>query len=192
MTLTRDVGHTEGVEGAAAVGSRVLVIGMAGAGKSTFSRVLAARTGLPLIHLDVHYWQPGWVKPSESDWREKQRDLLSGPAWIADGNDPESLDLRLERADTVVLLETPWWICAGRAFVRGLRKPVGEMPEGCDDSVIRRLRDEWRLVGIIVRRRRSEVDEARATISQQGSHVSLYRIGSKREAEAFLRALAER
>lgn len=180
------------MESVGAIGSRVLVIGMAGAGKSTFSRALAARTGLPLIHLDVHYWKPGWIKPSESEWRDKQRDLLSGRTWIADGNDPESLDLRLGRADTVVLLETPWWVCARRAFFRGLRKPAGEMPEGCRDSAIRRLRDEWRLVGTIVRHRRSEADHARATISQHGSHVALYRIGSKREARAFLSALAER
>jgi adenylate kinase family enzyme len=164
---------------------------MAGAGKSTFSRALSARTGLPLIHLDVHYWRPGWIKPSESEWRAKQRDLLSGPTWIADGNDPESLDLRLERADTVVLLETPWWICAGRAFLRGLRKPVGEMPEGCNDSAIRRLRDEWRLVGVIWRHRRSEAEHARAMISQHGKHVVLYPIGSRREARDFLGALAQ-
>jgi adenylate kinase family enzyme len=170
----------------------VLVIGMAGSGKSTFSRALSAQTGLPVIHLDVHYWKPGWIKPSESEWRETQRDLLTGSTWIADGNDPESLDLRLERADTVVHLETPWWICAGRAFLRGLHKPVGEMPEGCDDSRIRRLRDEWRLVGTIWRRRRSESEHARAMISEHGSHVAVCRIASKREARSFLSALAQR
>ena len=31
------------------VGRRFLVIGMAGSGKSTFSRALSARTGLPVI-----------------------------------------------------------------------------------------------------------------------------------------------
>ena len=35
-----------------------------GSGKSTFARALAARTGLPVIHLDLHYWKPGWVRPS--------------------------------------------------------------------------------------------------------------------------------
>ena len=175
------------MEGAgAAIGSRVLVIGMAGAGKSTLSRALSARTGLPVIHLDRHYWKPGWVKPSEDEWRDEQRRLLSGSAWIADGNDPETLDLRLERADTVVLLETHWWICAGRAFLRGLRKPVGEMPEGCDDSPLRRLRDEWRLVGIIWRHRRSEAEHARAMISRHGRHVVVYAIQSKRESRGFL------
>src|SRR5215471_16943293 len=117
-----------------AVGRHVLVDGMAGSGKSTFSRLLSQKTGLPLIHLDVHYWKPGWVEPSEEAWRGTQRELLDGAAWIADGNDLDTLDLRLERADTVVLLDTAWWTCAARAFKRGLVRPVGEMPPGCPDS----------------------------------------------------------
>src|SRR5215471_10074644 len=139
-----------------AIGRRVVVTGLAGSGKTTFSRSLAAKTGLPVIHLDVHFWKPGWIAPSEGEWREKQRDLLAGDAWIADGNYHETLDLRLERADTVVILDTPWWVCSGRAFLRGVRKPDGEMPEGCDDSPWRRLRDEWRLAFVIWRNRRSE------------------------------------
>src|SRR4249920_3403602 len=143
-------------DAALGIGRRVLVTGMAGSGKSTFSRALAAKTGLPVIHLDLHFWKPGWVAPSEREWREKQKRLLAGDAWIADGNYHETLDLRLERADTVVFLDTPWWVCASRAFARGLRKPVGEMPEGCKDSVNRRLRDEWGGVGRIWRNRRSQ------------------------------------
>ena len=172
----------------ASIGRRVLVIGMAGSGKSTFSRALSAKTGLPVIHLDVHYWKPGWVEPSEKEWREKQRSLLAGEAWIADGNYYETLDLPLERAETVVLLDTPWWICAARAFARGLRKPGGEMPEGCEDSVTRRLRDEWGIVGRVFQDRRSEPDRARAIVSQHGSHAALHVLRSKREAEEFLKA----
>jgi adenylate kinase family enzyme len=168
------------------IGRRILVIGMAGAGKSTFARSLSAKTGLPVIHLDVHYWKPGWVKPSENEWREKQGRLLAGDAWIADGNYYETLDVQLERAETVVFLDTPWWICAGRAFARGLRKPVGEMPEGCEDSVGRRLRDEWGIVGRVWRRRRSEPTQARAMVSEHGSHAALHVLGSKRAAKEFV------
>ena len=171
------------------IGSRVLVTGMAGSGKSTFSRSLAAKTGLPVIHLDLHFWKPGWVAPSEFEWREKQSGLLAGDAWIADGNYHETLDLRLERADTVVFFDTPWWVCAGRAFLRGLRKPVGEMPEGCDDSSWRRFRDEWRLAIVIWRNRRSEPEREHEIISQYGHHVVLHTLGSKRAAEEFLGAL---
>jgi adenylate kinase family enzyme len=171
------------------VGHRVIVTGMAGSGKSTFSRALSARTGLPVIHLDYHYWKPGWIEPSDDEWRDKQRTLLAGDAWIADGNDRQTLDLRLERADTIVVLDTSWWTCAGRAFIRGFRKPVGTMPEGCEDSVRRRLRDEWRLVGVIWRYRRSEPEQERAIVSQHGQHAALHVLGSKRAAREFLSGL---
>lgn len=169
------------------IGRRVLVIGLAGSGKSTFSRALSMRTGLPVIHLDVHYWNPGWVRPSEEDWRERQRHLLSGDAWIADGNDLETLDLRLEHAESVVLLDTSWWICAGRAFLRGLRRPADWVsPEGCEDSVMRRLRDEWGLVVAIFRNRRSEPERGLAIVSKLGEHATLHVLGSKRASKEFL------
>jgi adenylate kinase family enzyme len=174
-----------------AVGRRVLVTGMAGSGKSTFARALSTKTSLPVIHLDLHYWKPGWVKPSDDEWREKQRTLLGGEAWIADGNYHETLDLRLERAQTVVVLDTRWWICAGRAFVRGIRKRPSwlHMPEGCDDSVRRRMLDEWRLVGVVWRNRRSEPERERAMISQHGSHATVHVLGSRRAAKEFLGSL---
>jgi adenylate kinase family enzyme len=169
-----------------AIGQRVLVSGMAGSGKSTFSRSLAAKTGLPTIHLDLHFWKPGWVAPSESEWREKQGDLLSGDAWIVDGNYPDTLDLRLERADTVVLLDTHWSVCAGRAFLRGVRKPDHEMPVGCADSTWRRLRDEWRVALVTLHERRSESEREREIISQHGQHAVLHVLASKRAVRHFL------
>ena len=81
IVVARRLWETEQVkEASGAVGRRVLVIGMAGSGKSTFSRALSAKTGVPVIHLDFHYWKPGWVKPSDDEWRDKQRGLLAGDA----------------------------------------------------------------------------------------------------------------
>jgi adenylate kinase family enzyme len=172
------------------IGHRVLVAGMMGSGKSTFARALAARTGLPVIQLDVHYWKPGWVRPSDDEWRKRQRELLAGDAWIIDGNYNETLAIRLERADTVVYLDSPWWLCAKRAFMRGLRKPDVEMPEGCKDSVYRRLRDEWGGVGKIWHNRRSEPEYARSEIFHHASDTTVHLLHSRREATAFLDALS--
>jgi adenylate kinase family enzyme len=146
---------------------------------------------LPAIHLDVHYWKPGWVKPSDDEWREKQRMLLAGDAWIADGNYNETLDLQLERAETVVFLDTPWWICASRAFVRGLQKPPTwcEMPEGCDDSWRRRLRDEWRVAGVLCLNGWSEPKQVLAIVARHGSHAALHVLRSKRATTEFLEAI---
>ena len=168
---------------------RVVVTGMAGSGKSTFSRALSAKTDLPVIHLDVHFWKPGWTEPSEDEWREKQRDLITSDKWILDGNYHATLDLRLERADTAVFLDTPWWICAGRALVRGVRKrPVGfQLPNGCDESALRRLRDEWSLAWRLWRNHRSERELELGILSRHRDHLALYVLGSKRAAREFLR-----
>src|SRR3954468_18205326 len=170
------------------VGRRVVVTGLAGSGKSTFAPALAARTGLPVIHLDLSFWKPGWVAPSEAEWRVKQRGVLAGDAWIADGNYHETLDLRLERADTVVVLDVPWWRCSGRAFLRGFQMP-DELPHGCDYPRWMRLRDEWRLAVRIWRQRRSEPEREREIISQHGRHASRFVLRSKRAVSEFLDGL---
>jgi adenylate kinase family enzyme len=150
---------------------------MAGSGKSTLARALATRSGLPLIHLDLQFWKPGWVQPTEAEWREKQRDVLAGNAWIADGNYSETLDLRLERADTVVVLATPWWRCAGRAFLRGFRMP-DQLPEGSEY--------EWRLIPLIWGGRRADLACEQAIIAEHGQHATRHVLKSKRAIRQFL------
>jgi adenylate kinase family enzyme len=176
------------VLGATSVGRRVVVTGLAGAGKSTFARALSARTGLPVITLDLHFWKPGWKEPTEDEWRDKQTGLLAGDDWIADGNYPATLDLRLERADTVVILDTAWWICAWRAVVRGVRRrPVGfELPKGCDESGWHRLRDEWCLAWRIWRVRRSERERELEILSAHRGHLALCVLCSKGAVREFL------
>lgn len=166
-------------------GRRIVVTGQAGSGKSTLSQALAAKSGLPLIHLDLQFWKPGWVEPSEAEWREKQRGVLAGESWIADGNYTETLDFRLERADTVVILATPWWRCAGRALLRGFRMP-DRLPEGCEYSAWQRLRDEWRLIPAIWRNRRTEPENELAIIAEHGRHATRYVLKSKRAIKEFL------
>lgn len=86
---------------------RVAIIGSGGAGKSTLARAVGERTGIEVIHLDEHFWYPGWVETPTDEWRARQADLCARDAWIMDGNYGGTLDLRLARADTVVLVDLP-------------------------------------------------------------------------------------
>ena len=174
-----------------AIGRRVVVTGMAGAGKSTFSRALAAKTGLPLIHLDLHRWNPGWTRVPRAEFVERQRVLLAGETWIIDGNDVDG-DLLVERADTLIILDTPWWICAWRAFRRGIRRPPGaQMPEGCQDSASQRIRDEWGIVWRNWRHRKSIRHRELSLAARCQGHVQVHVLCSKREASAFVNAASE-
>ena len=177
-------------DGPDALGRRVVVTGLAGSGKSTLSLALGARTGLPVIHLDLEFWKPGWTPPSEAEWRERQSRVLAAEAWIADGNYRETLDLRVGLADTVIVLDLPWWRCSGRALVRGLHLP-DQLPGGCTYTRWERLRDEWQLAGRIWRGRRAEPAHEREIIASHAGHATVHVLRSKQEADAFLARFGE-
>ncbi|NNE67489.1 MAG: DNA topology modulation protein [Pyrinomonadaceae bacterium] len=115
---------------------RVLVVGSCGAGKSTFSRKLQEKTDLPLIHLDRYYWKPDWVESSVEEWTAKVSELISGDKWIIDGNYGGTMDLRMKRADTVIWLDLPRYLCIYRVLKRTLSANSSarpDMAEGCEE-----------------------------------------------------------
>jgi len=89
----------------ALLGDRVAVIGCGGAGKSRLALALGRRLDLPVVHLDEHYWRPGWQPTDPSAWRALQERLVSRHSWVIDGNYLSTIDLRLGAADTVVFLD---------------------------------------------------------------------------------------
>lgn len=101
---------------------RVLVLGCSGAGKTTLARELAAITGLPLVHLDQHYWRPGWTEPDAETWTAQLSTLVAQPRWVMDGNYGGTLALRLSAADTAIFLDLPRRVCVGRILRRYLIK----------------------------------------------------------------------
>ncbi len=121
---------------------RVAVVGSGGAGKSALARQIGAITGLPVIHLDHHYWEPGWVPTPNAVWVERQRGLLEGPRWVVDGNYGGTLELRATLADTIVFVDLPRRVCLARAM-RRVRSPILQA-EGCPQKVDREfLRWIW-------------------------------------------------
>jgi adenylate kinase family enzyme len=98
-----------------------MVIGGSGAGKSTFALALAARTGLPLYHLDREFWQADWTEPSPQEWRERVSLLTGLDRWIMEGTYTNTLDVRLPRADLVLWFDFPRHVCLYRVVRRVLR-----------------------------------------------------------------------
>jgi adenylate kinase family enzyme len=70
---------------------------------------------LPLIHLDRLYWKPNWVETTDkSEWKRTIENALRHDAWILDGNYSGTLEMRLEKCDTVIFLDLPRLLCVYR------------------------------------------------------------------------------
>ena len=117
---------------------RVLVIGSGGSGKSTVAAKLGELLNLEVNHLDKFYWRAGWVKPAPDEWVKTVTELVNRDSWVIDGNYSGTLELRLQRADTIVFLDLPRALCMWRIVKRFFVYRNGNRPdiaEGCQEKL---------------------------------------------------------
>ncbi|HEQ98406.1 MAG TPA: AAA family ATPase [candidate division Zixibacteria bacterium] len=117
---------------------RILVIGSPGAGKSIFAARLGKVLDLPVIHLDREFWQPGWVETPSDIWRQRVCKLVEPDSWIIDGTYDRTLDIRLQRADTVFFLDYPRYLCLWRIIKRVITsfgRVRFDMAAGCREKL---------------------------------------------------------
>ena len=106
---------------------KIIVIGCPGSGKSTFSRALHEKIGIPLHHLDMMYWNADKTTVEKSVFLARLAEVLEGNEWIIDGNYGSTMEERIAACDTVFFLDFPLDICLeGVRARRG--KPRSDMP----------------------------------------------------------------
>jgi|694.fasta_scaffold23898_6 adenylate kinase family enzyme len=122
--------------------SRIMIFGRPGSGKSTFAHDLHKITGLPLHHLDKHFFTRNWVERDKQEFLDIQQSIVDTDSWIIDGNSIKSLEMRYAKADLVLCLNFPRWICLYRVLKRILfpNTKINDRAEGCKDSL------SWKLL----------------------------------------------
>jgi len=106
---------------------KIIVIGCPGSGKSTVSRALHNKTGIPLYHLDMMYWNADKSTVEMTVFLERLSAVLEKDEWIIDGNYSSTMELRMAAFDTVIFLDYPLDVCLdGIRERRG--KPRSDMP----------------------------------------------------------------
>ena len=101
---------------------RVVVGGDTSSGKTTFSRALAAKMGVPLIELDALFHGPNWAPTPIDAFRQRVLDATSGEAWVIDGNYTAIREVTWGRADTFIWLDPPAPEMLWRLFTRTNRR----------------------------------------------------------------------
>lgn len=97
---------------------KVIIVGSAGAGKSTFARKLKDKTNLPLYYLDMIWHKPDRTNISENEFDMILNNIVKKDSWIIDGNYQRTLEMRLKKCDTVFLLDFPTEVCLSGAESR--------------------------------------------------------------------------
>ena len=90
---------------------KVIVIGCPGSGKSTFAKKLHMKTNIPLFHLDMMYWKEDKTVVEKSVFLDKLFTVLQQDEWIIDGNYASSMELRIDKCDTIFFLGYPLDVC---------------------------------------------------------------------------------
>jgi adenylate kinase family enzyme len=152
---------------------RVVILGPGGAGKTTFARRLADALDAPFVCLDAIWPTCGG---DAGAFRALMTEAHAAQAWVSDGNFAQAtFDLRLPRADLVIWLDPPKWLCAWRAVTRVLRAGEAHRPRDVG-KVLRFIRDFDRV-------NRPRIEALRV---EHGPAVPVVRLRSRAEAEAFL------
>jgi adenylate kinase family enzyme len=148
--------------------NRVVVLGRGGAGKSAVAVQLGMLTGLPVIELDKYFWSSDLTPLPTEQWNALQRKLVSAERWILDGDlgPYDALDVRLQAADTVIVLDFALWRCAWRAARRSRENLVF-----------------WRW---LVSYRRRSLPGVRAAIVAHARDADVYLLRKPRDVRQFL------
>jgi adenylate kinase family enzyme len=163
---------------------RVVILGCSGSGKSTLARRLGEMTGLPVVHLDALFWEPGWKESEPAIFRQRVAEALGGGRWITDGiYSSKTFDLRLPPADLILWIDQPRALRLWRVTCRALRQRGKTRPDlapGCPERV------DLELLKYIWNFDRKNRPRLEAAIAKLAPTTPMVRLRGDREIAQFL------
>jgi adenylate kinase family enzyme len=121
---------------------RIVVGGSSGAGKTTLASRIADELDMPFTELDSFFHGPGWTK--RPTFVADVTAFIAQDRWVTVSLGYPALgDLLWDRADTLVWLDYPRWLCETRVVRRSLARGLlrRKLWNGNRESLTRMVRD---------------------------------------------------
>jgi adenylate kinase family enzyme len=171
---------------------RVSVVGGSCTGKTTTSRELARRLGVPHIELDALHHDPGWQE-APADVLQARVDAAFAAApdgWVVDGNYQGKLGMWvIEHADTVVFLDLPHHVALRRVLWRtGSRIVTREELWNGNRETLRNAFSRDSIIWWVIRHHRTYRKRWPSRLASL-EHVDVVRLRSPREVRAWLQSI---
>jgi adenylate kinase family enzyme len=162
-------------------------MGSPGAGKSTFARKLGALIGAPVIHMDTLYWTPGWIGCEPEEFRRRTIAAHEGEAWVSDGDYTTATgEIRIPRADKIIWVELPRWLCVVRVIARWAANAGGtrvDLAPGCPEAI------DLKFIAFVWNYRKDTQPRQRVAIEKFGGQGKLVVLRGDRAKDAYLRGI---
>ncbi len=169
---------------------RIVVIGTSCTGKSTFARLLSAKTALPIVELDELYWAPEWKPVDPATFRQRVLENTSGHGWIVVGNYAAVRDVLWSRATTVLWLNYGFALTFSRAVRRTVRRAFTreQLWNGNRESIRRSFFSRESILWWVITTHRHRRDEfARLRARAEYRHLRWVEFQRPSEAEVYVR-----
>ena len=164
---------------------RIAIVGPAGSGKSRLAHDLGEATAIRVVFLDRLFWKPGWVVSPADEWEAIQHRELASESWIAEGLQPGTEYLWLDRADTIVFLDESPLTCLWRVTRRRLDPSPGPgLPEGSEPAPPHRA--FLKFVRYLWRYRKAGRSELLAELERRRDGKRIVILRGKRDLRDFL------
>ena len=170
---------------------RILIIGNAGSGKTTFAKALAQKTNLPLIHLDKLFWCGEWEHLSRDEFDAVLQDELEKTEWIIDGNFDRTISHRLQYCDTVFYFDLPTISCLWGSTVRVIKnygKTRDDMGGNCPEYFDKQKASLYKAIFSFNRNHRNKYH----TLLEEHKDKNIIIFKSRKQAYRYLNKLQEK
>jgi hypothetical protein len=186
---------------------KIVIIGSAGAGKTTLARKLGYKLHIKVFHLDRFFWERDWKGETRDNWKGKTKDtridildkLVREKQWIIEGTYICSSEPRLNAADTIIFLDTSPLVCLLRIIrrhhpllcllhmIRGHHRyhvcSFRDIPEGCRDKLT--FLRMWRVLIFPLRERRT-LQQKLLYYKSNCETKQIIRLRTRKEVEEFI------